>query len=179
MFWLIFKQKELENRRLCIFFGKLCHLIFLKALWKENHSDTWLHTPNSMSGKILVLLSLFWHGWACPNYFKMIYKQWINVESTMKSLLSVYLSLLRWVSSTSYLRTVNYFFLIFFLPLHYLGKERLKNQHFVFFCWRKVWNENHCNNSFVVPNSITGKILGRELLPKMLPTSKIAGILKV
>lgn len=34
---------------------RLCHLIFRKKMWEENYWDNWLSTPNSISGKILVL----------------------------------------------------------------------------------------------------------------------------
>ena len=49
-FFALIWAKRAENRAFCIFW-KFCHLIFLKTVWKDN-CDTWLHFPNSMSGKI-------------------------------------------------------------------------------------------------------------------------------
>ena len=58
-FNIFLRRKFTENLSLRTFQQKgpqkLCHLIFLKVVKKENCCDIWLPTPNSMSGIFLVL----------------------------------------------------------------------------------------------------------------------------
>ena len=58
-FNIFLRRKFTENLSLRTFQQKgpqkLCHLIFLKVVKKENYCDIWLPTPNSMSGIFLVL----------------------------------------------------------------------------------------------------------------------------
>ena len=139
------------------------------------------------------------------DYFKMTNEG--NIESPMKPLFSVCLSLLQSISSIFFLGCrIVFFFYIFheFTLFYHLRNNRVYLLKIIYFCsylgkkcsktgnlvgffseiWHlifltAVWKENHCDVSLLIQNPISFKILVLELFHNMLLTYQIVGIQKL
>ena len=150
---------------------------------------------------VTIQLSFLWHGWAFPNHFKIINEQ--SIQKTRWRVIWNHLSVSLSVGQVNIsVRSRGIIFPDFFHKLmepkfcrkfvfvHIWAKSVPKLGKSLFY-WKFFYlisldnfsvfaqKDNHCDSSLLMPNSITGKILGFELLPKILSKDQIIGLLKV
>ena len=106
---------------------------------------------------VTIQLTFLWHGWAFPNHFKIINEQ--SIQKTRWRVIWNHLSVSLSVGQVN---------------ISARSRGICLDNFSVF-----ARKENHCDSSLLMPNSITGKILGFELLPKILWKDQIIGLLKV